>query len=137
MTSNLRFATLTWAHDLVFKGGAPGGPAIVIDADSGDLGPSPVVTLLLAAAACSGADVVLILEKMRAGLTALRIETRGTRCEDDPKRCTALHFSFHLSGTQLDQACARRAIDLSIGKYCSVLHSLAPDIAITYDLQLS
>lgn len=137
MASNLRFATLNWTQGLVFTGGAPDGPAIVIDADSGVAGPSPVVTLLLAAAACCGADVVLILEKMRAGLTGLRIEACGTRREVDPKRYTALHFSFHLTGSQLDEARARRAIDLSIDKYCSVLHALAPDIAITYDLQLS
>jgi putative redox protein len=136
MTSNLRFGSLNWAQGLVFQGGAPDGPQIVIDAD-GAAGPSPVVTLLLAAAACSGADVVLILEKMRAGLTGLRIEVRGTRREEDPKRYTALHFSFHLTGTRLEEVCARRAIDLSIDKYCSVLHSLASDIAITYDLRLS
>ena len=136
MTSNLRFATLNWAHGLVFEGGAPDGPAIVVDGDGG-AGPSPMVTLLLAAAACSGSDVVLILEKMRAGLSGLRIEVRGTRRDEDPKRYTALHFNFHLRGARLEEARARRAIDLSIDKYCSVLHTLAPDIAITYDLQLS
>ena len=31
---------------------------------------------------------------------------------------------------------ARRAIDLSIEKYCSVMHSLAPDIRVTYDIDL-
>jgi len=31
---------------------------------------------------------------------------------------------------------ARRAIDLSIEKYCSVLHSLKPDIAVSYDVEL-
>ncbi len=77
-----------------------------------------------------------ILEKMRAGLTGLRIEASGTRRESEPRRYTALHFTFHLAGAQLDETRARRAIDLSIDKYCSVLHSLAPDIAITYDLQL-
>ena len=28
---NLRFATLDWTRDLVFAGGAPGGPAITVD----------------------------------------------------------------------------------------------------------
>jgi putative redox protein len=135
MSSNLRHASLVWKHDLVFEGGMPGGPAIQLDGDGG-AAPSPAVALLVAAAACSGADVVLILKKMRAGLSEFRIEARGTRREQDPRRYTALHFVFHLSGAAIDEARARRAIDLSITKYCSVIHSLAPDIAITYDLVL-
>jgi putative redox protein len=95
-----------------------------------------MVTLLLAAAGCSGADVVSILEKMRAGLTSLRIEVMGTRREALPRRYAAIHFVFHLSGGALDESRARRAIDLSLEKYCSVVHSLAPDIAITYDVVL-
>ena len=31
---------------------------------------------------------------------------------------------------------ARRAIDLSLEKYCSVVASLAPDIRISYDVAL-
>jgi putative redox protein len=133
--SNLRHATLTWSSGLVFEGGAPDGPAVTIDGDSA-VGPSPMITLLLAAASCSGADVVSILEKMRVGLTALRIEITGTRREKEPRRYLALHLVFHLAGRDLDEARARRAIDLSLEKYCSVVHSLAPDIAITSDLVL-
>lgn len=133
--SNLRHGTLIWQRDLLFEGGATDGPTVQIDGN-GREAPSPVVTLLLAAAACSGADVVLILEKMRAGLTALRIEAQGTRRAEDPKRYTALHFVFHIAGAAVDETRARRAIDLSMTKYCSVVHSLASDIAITYDLVL-
>jgi putative redox protein len=133
--STLRHGSLIWQRDLLFEGGAPGGPTFQIDGN-GHEAPSPVVTLLLAAAACSGADVVLILEKMRAGLTALRIEAEGTRRAEDPKRYTALHFVFHIAGSAVDETRARRAIELSMTKYCSVLHSLASDIAVTYDLVL-
>lgn len=135
MSSNLRHATVTWDHGFVFDGGAPGGPNIRMDGD-GTLGPSSVTTLLLAAASCSGSDVVLILEKMRAKLSAFRIEITGTRRPDDPKRVTALHLTYHVAGDDLNEAKVRRAIDLSIQKYCSVMHSLAPDIAVTYALEL-
>lgn len=136
MSSNLRHATISWVDGMTFEGGAPDGPRIRIDGDSIN-GPSPVVTLLLAAASCSGADVVSILEKSRAGLSSCRIEVTGTRREDHPRRFTAIHMVFHLAGTALDETKARRAIDLSIEKYCSVVHSLAPDIALTHDLVLS
>jgi putative redox protein len=135
MSSNLRHASLTWRGGLVFEGGAVDGPTIRLDGNGADA-PSPVVALLLAAAACSGADVVSILEKMRAGLTGLRIDARGTRRETDPRRYTAIHLTFHIAGTAVDEAKARRAIELSIAKYCSVVFSLAPDIALTWELVL-
>jgi putative redox protein len=95
-----------------------------------------MLTLLLAAAACTGSDVVVVLEKMRVDLRELRIEVAGTRREEEPRRYVAIHLDYHLGGQGIDPAKARRAIDLSLEKYCSVIHSLAPDIAVTYALSL-
>jgi putative redox protein len=96
-----------------------------------------MLSLLMAAAACTGSDVALILRKMRVDLRELRIEVAGVRREQEPRRYVALHFDYRLGGEGLDQVKARRAIDLSLEKYCSVVHSLAPDIAITYALSLA
>jgi putative redox protein len=126
---------LTWQEGLRFSGGEPGGPSIVIDGDNA-AGPGPMLTLLLAAAACSGSDVVVILEKMRITLQELRIEVAGVRREREPRRYQSIHLSYHMRGTELDEAKARRAVDLSLEKYCSVVHSLAPDMALTYALSL-
>lgn len=126
---------LTWQEGLRFSGGAPGGHSTIIDGDN-VAGPGPMLTLLLAAASCSGSDVVVILEKMRLQLRRFRIEVTGVRREQDPRRYTAIHFDYHATGEELDQARVTRAIDLSLEKYCSVVHSLAPDIAITYALTL-
>ena len=95
-----------------------------------------MLTLLLAAASCSGSDVVAILEKMRVKLRELRIDVEGERREQEPRRYVAIHFAYHLAGEGLDQAKARRAIELSLEKYCSVIHTLAPDIRITHALTL-
>lgn len=135
MAGETKQAILTWQQNLRFTGGAPEGPAIMIDGDN-VLGPGPMLTLLLAAAACSGSDVVVILQKMRVKLRELRIEASGIRREEEPRRYVALHLNYRVAGEGLDQAKARRAIDLSLGKYCSVIHSLAPDMAITYALSV-
>ena len=135
MTVETKQVTLAWQERLVFRGGEPGGPAITIDGDNA-AGPGPMLTLLLAAAACTGADVVAILEKMRVTLRGCRIEASGLRRESEPRRYTALHLEYHLSGDGLDEGKARRAIELSIAKYCSVVHSLAPDIRLTHGLTL-
>jgi len=126
---------IAWQDGLRFRGGAPDGPAVEIDADNATA-PGPMLQLLLAAAGCTGADVVSILEKMRAGLRALRIEVEGVRREEHPRRYTAIHYRFVASGEALDEAKLRRAVELSLQKYCSVSHTLAPDIAVTWDLVL-
>jgi len=126
---------LRWQGDLRFTGGDPKGPSVEIDGDNTSA-PGPMLQLLLAAASCSAADVVLILKKMQVGLESLEVSGEGLRRSEDPKRYVSIHFTWHIRGTRLDENKARRAIDLSIEKYCSVVHSLAPDIAISYDLRL-
>jgi len=135
MAGETKRALLTWEQGLRFSGGESGGPTIMVDGDNA-AGPGPMLTLLLAAAACSGSDVVVILEKMRLKLEALTIAVEGTRREENPRRYLSIHLDYRLRGEGLDPLKARRAIDLSLEKYCSVIHSLAPDIAITYALSL-
>ena len=77
-----------------------------------------------------------ILQKMRVTLQELRIEASSGDRRAGPRRYTSIHLEYHLRGDGLDEGKARRAIDLSITKYCSVVHSLAPDIRITHGLSL-
>jgi putative redox protein len=127
--------SLAWQEGLRFVGGPPEGPVASIDGDN-VTAPGPMLTLLLAAASCTGSDIVVILEKMRVKLRVLRIDVEGVRRDQDPRRYVAIHFAYRLAGEGLDEAKARRAIDLSLEKYCSVIHSLAPDIRITHALTL-
>jgi putative redox protein len=135
MTAETKRVTLRWQQGLVFRGGEPGGPETTVDGDNA-MAPGPMLTLLLAAASCTGSDVVAILAKMRVGLAECRIEASGVRREADPRRYLSLHLDYHLRGEGLDEAKAGRAIELSITKYCSVIHSLAPDIRVTHGFTL-
>jgi putative redox protein len=135
MTAETKHITLAWQGGLVFRGGEPGGPETIVDGDNAKA-PGPMLTLLLAAAACTGADVVVILQKMRVALAEVRIEASGVRREQEPRRYTGIHLVYHLTGQGLDAAKARRAVDLSITKYCSVVSSLATDIRVTHEVSL-
>ena len=126
---------MRWRDQMLFEGGAPGRPAILVDGDSVQA-TSPVQLLLLAAATCSAADVVSILLKQRVELRSLDVEVWGTRRAEQPRRFTAMRFHFTIGGAGADETKARRAIDLSIEKYCSVIASLAPDLHIGYDVTL-
>ena len=127
--------TMRWLRDLQFEGGAAGKPAIVVDGNS-QAATSPVELLLLAAATCSASDIVIILQKQRIKLERLDIAVRGTRREEEPRRYTAIAFHVTVHGEGADETKVRRAIDLSLEKYCSVVGSLAPDIAISYDVAI-
>ena len=128
--------SVRWRNQLVFEGSGTGQPSIVVDGDT-QVATSPVQLLLVACATCTGADIVEILEKMRVVLRTLEIEAEGTRREDYPRRFTAIHFRFRVGGDGVDEAKMRRAVDLSLEKYCSVMASLAPDIRVTYDVTIA
>ena len=76
------------------------------------------------------------LNQFDEALRSVRIEASGLRRETEPRRYNSVHFDFHLTAEGLDEAKARRAVDLSLTKYCSVVNSLAPDIAVTYGITL-
>lgn len=128
--------TMRWLRDLQFEGGGAGRPAMRVDGDT-TVATSPVELLLLAAATCTASDVVIILQKQRVQLETLDIAVRGTRREEQPRRFTAIAFQFAVRGEGADAVKVKRAIDLSLEKYCSVVASLAPDIAISYDVTIA
>ena len=134
-----RAVVLEWKGDgLKFTGHGtlPASPGITIDGDS-ETGPSPMQILLLSAASCAASDVVLILEKMRVDLERFSVTVTGTRRDIDPRKYIAIHFDFQLAGSGLDEGKAERAVALSVEKYCSVIHSLAPGISVSHDIAVA
>ena len=132
----MKTVTAAWlARGLVFSGGATGRTAVTIDGD-GNEGPSPMDTLLVALAGCTGSDVVVVLKKKRIDLRALKVEIRGERREQEPRRYTRIDIVYHVQAPGASEQAVRHAIDLSLQKYCSVSHSLNPDIPIGYELVL-
>ncbi len=97
MPEETKRITLEWQEGLRFRGGEPNGPSILIDGDNAE-GPGPMLTLLLAAAACTGSDVVVVLKKMRVEFSALRIEVSAERRETEPRRYVSLHLDYRITG---------------------------------------
>ena len=120
---------------LRFRGGRSGGPEVVVDGD-GQGGPSPMQQLLLALAGCMGADMVDIMAKSRTPLSGLEITVEGWRAPQPPRRYTAIQLTFAARGVaDADAARLERALELSRQTYCSVLHSLRPDIELAFRLE--
>ena len=131
---------MRWLKQLQFEGRGTGGeadrPTILVDGDT-KVATSPVELLLLAAATCTASDIVIILQKQRVQLEALDIDVDGTRRDEEPRRLTAIMFHVRVRGQGADDVKVRRAVDLSLEKYCSVIASLAPDIPISYDVAIA
>jgi putative redox protein len=136
MPQEQKRAELRWLRGLEFEGRTPEGATMTIDGD-GRSAPGPMPALLLTAAACASTDVVSMMEKMRVKLASLTVDLTGTRREEEPRRYVAIELNYRLQGEGLDEAKARRAVELSIQKYCSVIHSLAPDIQVSYAVEVA
>jgi putative redox protein len=93
-------------------------------------GATPMEILASALGACTGMDVVSILQKMRQPLEEFRVEVRGERADEHPKRFLSLEVVYHLKGA-LDEAKVARAIQLSEERYCSVEATLRPAVPIS------
>lgn len=129
--------SLRWSGEgMRFEGGPAGVPASIVDGGS-KAGPSPTDHLLLAAAGCMGADVLDILAKSRVPVEALEVHVEGRRAEKPPRRFTSISMVFRLRGPgEGDRPKVDRAIGLSRDTYCSVLHTLRPDLELAFEVQL-
>ena len=119
---------LTWQGLLKFAN-EEGSPAIELDSSTPGV-TSPTQALGYAVMACMGMDVVHVLQKGRHNLEALSVTFEGTRAPDHPRRYTAIHLHFEITGDVPDEA-VTRAIELSRTTFCSVSNSLRTDIEFT------
>ncbi|MDX1674989.1 MAG: OsmC family protein [Longimicrobiales bacterium] len=124
-----------WAGALRFEAVGRGGVPVTVDS-GGDSGPSPTESLLIGLATCMGVDVVDILTKMRIEPTGLTVRVEGDRRSEPPRWFTAIRLTYEVEGVPESEASKlQRAVDLSRDKYCSVLHTLRPDIDLTIGIE--
>ena len=94
-------------------------------------GVGPMQAVAMALGGCSGIDIVIILKKQRQDLQQFDTVITYERAENEtPSLFTKLHVHYEFGGT-LDPEKVRRAVDLSISKYCSVAHILEKTAPIT------
>ncbi len=100
-------------------------------------GPSPMDAIQAAVAGCTGIDIVLILGKMRKTLERLEIEVDAERRDEEPRIFTRLTLTYHVDGPDLTPESVRRAVTLSMDKYCSVSAMLKATVAFDHRIVLN
>jgi putative redox protein len=96
----------------------------------------PMQMLLAALGGCSTIDIVSILKKQRQPVDDISITVEGEREPGvEPSLFRDIHVHFTLKGN-LDEDKVRKAVDLSMEKYCSVAKTLEKTAAITYSFSV-
>jgi len=128
---NVKRVHLAWTGEgLAFQGRAAAGTSLVLDGDA-EQAPSPTDALLLSLAGCMAIDILHILKKSRVSITALTADVEGERAEKPPRRFESVRIVFTVTGPEAeDESRMERALALSEGTYCSVLHTLRSDLRL-------
>lgn len=117
--------TTQWESGMRFESNNPSGKTFFIDASPDDGGEGngmrPKALMLSSLAGCSGLDVVSILKKMKVELADFKIDVHGELTEEHPKYYHKVLVEYHFYGTELDEAKIKKAVDLSVKKYCGVM----------------
>ena len=129
-------AKVTYVQGLQFVGEASSGHAIVMDSDPANSGLRPMELLLLGIGGCSGMDVVSILKKKKQDVTGFEINVKGEKAEDYPKKFTEINLEFIVRGRNISEDAVKKAIDLSMNKYCSVKATLEGSAKISFSYKI-
>ncbi|HNQ26709.1 MAG TPA: OsmC family protein [Aquaticitalea sp.] len=114
-----------WKGNMQFETDNPNGKTALLDTTpehgGHNSGLSPKALMLSALAGCTGLDVVSILDKMKVKIDDFRLDTYGELTEEHPKYYHTVSVEYHFYGKDLDESKIKKAVDLSIEKYCGVM----------------
>ena len=96
----------------------------------------PKALLLAGLAGCSGIDIVVILKKMRVDFSAFSIEVKAAQTEDLPKVYKDIYIAYKVKTDKVNKEKVKKAIDMSLDKYCGVSAMLQKNSPIHYTLEI-
>lgn len=100
-------------------------------------GARPMELMLMSIGSCSAIDIIQILRKQKQVIEDFKISINGDRePEKIPSLFTDISIHFFLKGN-LDEKKVKRAIELSIGKYCSASATLNKTAEIKYTFEIN
>ena len=107
---------------------------IEIDAKAGF---SPKALLLSGLAGCTGIDVVEILEKMRVPFADLQVDAEAEQTDEHPRVFKFITLTYRITTGEENREKIKKAIDLSLEKYCGVAAMLKKSSRIQYEIVIS
>jgi len=125
---------------LQFVGEAESGHAVLMDGEPvygvNNTAIRPTELLLVGLGGCSGMDVVSVLKKKKQDIQGLEIHINGKRAEEHPKKFTDIDIEFVVTGRSISEEAVKRAVNLSMEKYCSVKATIEGCATITFSYRI-
>lgn len=125
---------------LQFVGESASGHAIVMDGDPESGGSNtamrPMELLLVGLGGCSGMDIASILTKKKEPFTGFEVNVKGVKADSYPKKYTEIAVEFVVKGKGVSEESVKRAVELSMQKYCSVKATLEGVAKISWSYKL-
>ncbi len=129
-----------WKEGHAFDAVADTGHVVRIDSAGEDghqpTGMNPKKLLLASLCGCSGIDVVDILKKMKVPFTRLEIKAETEQTEDHPKVFKYVNIVYEADVVPEDEDKLKRAVALSMDKYCGVSAMLGKHCPINHSTRL-
>ena len=123
-----------WHKDHVFTSNLDHNTIKIDGARKKGFGPKAL--LLAGLGGCSGIDIVDILKKMRVDFSAFSIEVKAAQTEELPKVYKDIYINYKIKTDSENEEKVRKAIDLSLEKYCGVSAMLQKNSPIHYTLEI-
>jgi putative redox protein len=132
----LDVARVKWTGKRQFIGTDEAGHSVVMDAmpeyKGEGSGFRPVELVLHGLAACTGMDVIAVLEKKRQDVRGLEVNVEGVQRTDEyPKIYTDVAVEYVVTGYGVNPEAVARAIELSESKYCSVKGMFSEQVRVS------
>lgn len=99
-------------------------------------GATPMELVLMAMGGCTGMDLASLFKKMRVDYDRLQIKLSAKRAEEHPKGFTEVEIRYIFTGMDVDEEKVKKAIELSMEKYCSVTSMIKKAAKITYSYEI-
>ncbi|MDA8085426.1 MAG: OsmC family protein [Nitrospiraceae bacterium] len=134
-------ANIKYVEGMLFSSKTESGHEVLMDASPAfggeDKGPRPMELLLAGLGGCTGMDIISILKKKRQEVTGLDIKVKGERAPEHPKKYTSIELEFRVTGKNISEDAVKRAVELSMDKYCSAKATLEGGTEVTYRYSIS
>jgi putative redox protein len=133
-------SVLSWNGDMSFEVELQ-GHRFSVDASEEfggkNRGPRPKPLLLSGLGGCTGMDVVSLLKKMKMPFNSFSLEVEGETAEEHPRPYKNISIKYIFKGDKLDPDKIKKAVDLSLEKYCGVYAMLSKTAQISHQVILN
>lgn len=123
---NMKFVADIEGHNIILDAGSSVG--------GNNEGPSPKSLMMVALAGCTAMDVISILNKMKVGVSSFNVKVEGDIREELPKKFVKMKIIYEIKGTDIVYEKVKKAVDLSVEKYCGVNANYRDSMEMEYEI---